>query len=41
MTDSESYRKGREIRRQLMGDRLVEKMAQNVYDDPMMRKFGD
>ncbi len=41
MTDSELYRKGREIRRQLMGDRLVEKMAQNVYDDPMMRKFGD
>jgi 4-carboxymuconolactone decarboxylase len=30
-----------EIRRQLMGDAMVEQMAANVYDDPLMQKFGD
>ncbi|NOG71098.1 carboxymuconolactone decarboxylase family protein [Roseicella sp. DB1501] len=35
------YAKGREIRRKLLGDRAVEQMAQTVYDDPMMNKFGD
>lgn len=41
MADSENIRKGREIRRQLLGDEAVEKMASTVYDDPMMQKFGD
>jgi 4-carboxymuconolactone decarboxylase len=41
MAESELYKKGSEIRRKLMGDALVEKMAKSVYDDPMMKKFGD
>lgn len=41
MAENETYRKGREIRRQLMGDAVVEQMARNVYDDPIMQKFGD
>jgi len=41
MAESESYKKGREIRRQLLGDATVEKMAQTVYDDPFMQKFRD
>lgn len=41
MPESEAYRRGDEVRRQLMGDALVDRMAANVYDDPMMQKFGD
>lgn len=41
MAESELYKRGTEIRRQLMGDKLVEKMASSVYDDAMMKKFGD
>ena len=41
MAETEAYKKGSEIRRQLMGDALVDKMAKSVYDDPMMKKFGD
>jgi 4-carboxymuconolactone decarboxylase len=41
MAESENYKKGSEIRRQLMGDAQVQKMAGSVYDDPMMKKFGD
>jgi 4-carboxymuconolactone decarboxylase len=41
MAESELHKKGSEIRRQLMGDAMVEKMATSVYDDPMMKKFGD
>jgi len=33
--------KGRDIRQELMGEKLSQDMAANVYDDPMMRKFGD
>lgn len=33
--------KGRAIRAELMGEKMQADMAQNVYDDPMMRKFGD
>ena len=33
--------KGRAIRQELMGEALASNMAQTVYDDPMMRKFGD
>jgi 4-carboxymuconolactone decarboxylase len=41
MPESENLKKGREVRRQLMGDATVEKMAKSVYDDPIMQKFGD
>ena len=41
MAKSETYEKGREIRRQLMGDAMVERMAKDVYNDPVMEKFGD
>ena len=41
MAESENYKKGVEIRNQLMGDAMVEEMAKNVYDDPIMQKFGD
>jgi 4-carboxymuconolactone decarboxylase len=41
MAESELYRKGTEIRRQLMGAETVDKLANTVYDDPMMQKFGD
>lgn len=33
--------KGREIRAELMGEAMQADMAKTVYDDPMMRKFGD
>lgn len=33
--------KGRAIRAELMGDEMQADMAKTVYDDPMMRKFGD
>ena len=41
MAENETLRRGRELRRELMGDRLVETMASTVYDGPVMRKFGD
>ena len=41
MPKSEAYAKGREVRRQLMGDAMVERMAKDVYTDPLMQKFGD
>ena len=41
MAESETYRKGRELRRQLMGDAFVERTDQSVYTDPIMQKFRD
>jgi 4-carboxymuconolactone decarboxylase len=41
MAESETYRKGRELRRQLMGDAFVEQTNQTVYNDPIMQKFMD
>jgi 4-carboxymuconolactone decarboxylase len=41
MAESEAYRKGREMRRQLLGDAYVEQASRTVYTDPMMRKFID
>lgn len=41
MAENENLRNGRELRRELMGDRLVETMASTVYDSPVMQKFGD
>ena len=39
MPESETYRKGRELRRQLMGDAFVERTDQTVYTDPIMQRF--
>ena len=41
MAESELYRKGDAMRRQLMGDAEVEKAARGVYSDPIMQKFLD
>lgn len=41
MAESETYRKGRELRRELMGDTFVERQSQSVYADPIMQKFVD
>ncbi len=41
MAESETYRKGREMRRQLLGDAYVEKTGRTTYQDPIMRKFID
>lgn len=41
MAESELYRKGREIRRQLLGDAYVERASERTYNDPIMRKFID
>lgn len=41
MPESENLKKGRKIRRELMGEALVDRMAKSVYDDPLMQKFGD
>ena len=41
MAESETLRKGRELRRQLMGDAYVERINQTVYADPIMKKFVD
>jgi 4-carboxymuconolactone decarboxylase len=41
MSESELYRKGSELRRQLLGDAYVERANKNVYGDPVMKKFID
>ena len=41
MAESANYKKGTEIRTKLMGKKHADKMAKTVYDDPMMKKFGD
>jgi len=41
MPESETYRKGSEIRRRLLGDAYVEKANTTTYGDPTMRKFID
>ena len=41
MAESENYKKGTEVRRQLMGAAHADKMNATVYDDPIMQKFGD
>ena len=40
MAETEAYKTGNEIRRKLMGDAYVERMAQTVYTDEVMAKFG-
>jgi len=41
MPDSENYRKGAALRRQLMGEAAVEAAGRGVYSDPVMQKFLD
>jgi 4-carboxymuconolactone decarboxylase len=41
MAESETYRKGSELRRQLMGDAFVERVNQTAYADPLMHRFRD
>jgi 4-carboxymuconolactone decarboxylase len=41
MAESESYRKGAALRRQLLGEAFVERSSREIYDDPVMRKFID
>jgi len=41
MVESEAYRRGREIRQQLLGDAFVERANRTVYTDPMMKTFID
>lgn len=39
--ESDALRRGRAIRRELMGEAMVARMAKNTYDSALMRKFGD
>lgn len=41
MPESELHRKGNEIRRQLLGDKYVERVNATTYQDPIMRTFID
>jgi 4-carboxymuconolactone decarboxylase len=41
MAESELYKKGAAIRRQLMGDAAIERSAREIYSDPVMKKFID
>ena len=41
MAESENYKKGSEMRANLMGEKFAADMNKSVYDDPMMKKFGD
>ena len=41
MADSDLYKKGAAMRRQLMGDAAVERSAREIYSDPVMKKFID
>jgi 4-carboxymuconolactone decarboxylase len=41
MAESETYRKGQQLRRELMGEAYLERANQTVYNDPIMQKFVD
>ena len=41
MAESELYKKGAALRRQLLGDAAVERSAPEIYSDPVMKKFID
>ncbi len=41
MAETESYRKGQELRRQLLGDAYVDRVNRATYGDPIMRQFID
>jgi 4-carboxymuconolactone decarboxylase len=39
--ESESHKRGREMRRRLLGDAYIDRVNQTTYTDPIMRKFID
>jgi 4-carboxymuconolactone decarboxylase len=41
MAQSELYRKGAALRRQLLGEAAVERSTREIYSDPVMKKFID
>jgi 4-carboxymuconolactone decarboxylase len=41
MSQSETYQKGSELRRKLLGDDYVERVNKATYADPVMKKFID
>ena len=41
MAESDSYRKGMEMRRRLLGDAYVNRVSSTTYTDPRMKKFID
>lgn len=41
MAESELYKKGAEMRRQLLGDDYVQRVNSSVYGDPHTKKFID
>lgn len=41
MAKGENWEKGTKVRRQLLGEGAVQAMSQEVYNDPIMEKFGD
>jgi 4-carboxymuconolactone decarboxylase len=41
MAESETYRKGAALRRELLGEAQVDRANQSVYADPMMKQFID
>ncbi len=41
MSETETFRKGADIRRRLQGDEWVERAARGVYADPIMKQFAD
>jgi 4-carboxymuconolactone decarboxylase len=41
MIESETYRKGAQVRRQLLGEDFVERASRTTYADPVMKKFID
>jgi hypothetical protein len=41
MAESELRKKGRELRRKLLGDAAVDRMDKAIYNDPIMAKFAE
>jgi 4-carboxymuconolactone decarboxylase len=41
MAESETYRKGKEIRRKLFGESDADRLSKTDYADPVMQKFVD
>src|SRR5262252_10695151 len=41
MPESESFRKGQEMRRRLLGDAYANRVNSTTYSEPVMRKFID
>ena len=41
MAESESYQKGQEMRRRLLGDAYANRVNSTTYNEPVMKKFID